>query len=945
METRVERPDERVGCRMGDAAYVVGIDLGTSNCALAFASAHFPEGGIHDFQVEQLDQYGQVGARVLLPSFLFSVPEHERGLVETGMMLEGFVAGQFARRQAAKVPGRVVSSAKSWLCHAGVDRQAPILPWASAADVKKISPVQASTLILQHLKNSWNRVHPEHLLEHQDVVITVPASFDQVARTLTVQSIQEAGLTRFRLLEEPQAAFYHFVFRNEKKLKEALDQVRLVLVADVGGGTTDFTLVQVVPGGATVELGRVAVGEHLMLGGDNMDAALARFLEQQWPGKKLSANEWIQLTQAAREAKENLFQNRALTDFPITLAREGSRLIGNTLSARVGREQMEQILLAGFFPEVNSGDGVARTNRVGIQELGLPYHSEPAITRHLVEFLRTHGEVGFEALGQQGAKGFIPRPDAVLFNGGVFNSESLRQRFLEVLSALWPDRAPVKTLDHETLDLAVSRGAAYYGLVRLGAGKKIQSGASTSFYIGLGIGAKPDSEKFLCVMPRGTEEGSSLEISDKNFQVVVGKPVQFPLYSAVGDTIHRAGTVIVPELKDFRQMPPIQTILKGDPRSGTVPVHLRSRLTEVGTLEIWCVANDQKREWKLEFELRKEEPQTGLTVTESLPGRFSEARAAIQHVFGKMTLVPGKEIPADFVPPKDVRQLWAFLERTLGSRETWRVGMLRAIWSEMDPLAPRRRRSPENEKVFLQLWGYCLRPGFGFPLDDWRVERTFRIFSELVESHREKPVWNEFWILWRRVSGGLKPEQQETIWSYLRPHIFSKYAPTTAKTAVKPKGIQPDGFEEMVRATASMEHLAVAAKEELGLLLSNLVGGKRPGPWPWSLGRLGARAPIYGGIHSVVPPRAVESWIEELKKPENLKLDGAAFALSQMGRLTMDRSRDLSDEKRAEVLHALESVSAPQEWRRFLAEVVTAGSVDENRMLGDSLPAGLVLST
>ncbi|HZA50678.1 MAG TPA: Hsp70 family protein [Myxococcaceae bacterium] len=919
--------------------FIVGIDLGTTHSAMAYLEvSRGASAPIVDVPVPQLMRPGEVSARSLLPSCVY-VPasgELPEGALRLPWGEEDRPVGELARWQGSRVPGRVVASAKSWLCHPGVDRQAAILPWGASPDVPKMSPVEASARILRHLANAWALEHPREPLASQEVVLTVPASFDEAARALTVSAARQAGLEKFTLLEEPQAAFYDFTARRRGDLAEALRGVRLVLVVDVGGGTTDFTLVHaaVLPEGPVLR--RLAVGEHLMLGGDNMDAALARRAEEKLGGgRRLSASQWTQLVLAARSAKEALLGSSPPEQVGLSVVAEGSRLIGGTLSAELTRAETEQLIVEGFFPLSAPDDLPRRSARAALQELGLPYAQDPAISRHLAAFLREHAKAGFTALGvTDPPAGALPRPDAILLNGGVFNSPRLAGRLVDVVSSWWPDAAPIPLLKHESLDLAVARGAAYYGLARRGFGLRIGGGAARAYYVGLAAEGEP---RAVCLIPRGFEEGESVDLGERSFQLTLGRPVQFQLYSTTADRIDKPGEVVAVS-EALRPLPPIHTVLKGAAaRTGSVPVHLKATLTEIGTLELWCVSDAADERWRLEFELRGRAAAAGVTITESMPARFGEAAEAIHRVYGNK--------PIAGVGPRDVKQLYRTLEKTLGPKETWRLPVLRELWTSLHSGAARRRRSSDHERVFFQLSGFALRPGFGYPLDDWRAEQTFRLFEDLVQFHSEAPSWNEFWVMWRRIAGGLPEAAHSAIWTYLRPHLERRVPPDT-KPQPKPKGVVPQGLDEMVRTAAALEHVDPSDKTELGQWIAARLRDPSTsgGPWAWALGRLGARAPLYGSGHRTVEPEIAEEWLRLLVDLGVRKVDGAAFAVAQLARMTGDRTRDVGEEARALAMRALAEATAPEGWRRMISEVGALEAADEARALGDTLPAGLTLA-
>lgn len=913
------------------ARFILGIDLGTSNCAVAYvelsAGAHAP---VRDLSLPQTVRPSEVAARALLPSAVYLPFEGEfaPGALTLPWGTPTNAVGELARWQGSRVPGRVITSAKSWLTHSGVDRQAPILPWGAGHDVPRLSPVAAQASLLRHIADGWHHAHPEAPLAQQQIVLTIPASFDEAARALTLQAARDAGfdLARLSLLEEPTAAFYDFTSRHRDTLAHALADTRLVLVVDVGGGTTDFSLVHVamLPEGPALK--RIAVGEHLLLGGDNMDAALARLVEVRALGetRKLTSAQWTQALHAARAAKETLLSASAPTQVTISIASVGSKLIGSTVSSELTRADVEATVVQGFFPTVTAEARPEVARRAGVVELGLPYTHDAAITRHLVTFLRAHAAAGFAALGVTSTPG-LPRPDAILLNGGVFNSPVLENRLVDEVSGLWPGSPRIRVLAHESLDLAVARGAAYSGLARRALGRKIGGGAPRAFYA---LVSTEGARRGVCLVPRGLEEGETIEL-ERPFTLTLGRPVQFQLYSTTADRLDAPGALVCLDADVFKPLPPIHTILRGA-TGPALEVRLIASLTEVGTLELSCAAQAQR--WRLEFELRGVSQTTDVSVTEAMPARFTEATIEVDRVFGT------KPLP---VEPKDVKQLYRTLEKILGPRESWRVPVLRELWTPLFAGVSKRRRSVDHEKIMYQLLGYSLRPGVGYPLDAWRCEQTFSIFKDLVTFHGEQPVWAEFWILWRRIAGGLNEQAQQRLWAYAKPHLRRRVPLDLPAPPDKLKGIQPQALEEMVRCAASLELLAEADKIELGGWLASRLGSPDTigGPWAWALGRLGARAPVHGSSHRVVPAEVAEAWVTLVLSLDIKKHDGALFALAQLARRTGDRSRDLSEAHRAKVLASLPE--GP--WRTMVAEVVHLCAADEARALGDTLPIGLGL--
>ncbi len=949
------------------ATHIVGIDLGTSNCAVAYTRiAEGGDGMIHDFPVAQLQRPGQVAPQPLLPSCLYVPGEHELASAATRLPWgesPPLIVGEFARWQGSRVPGRLVASAKSWLSHAGVDRTAEILPWGAPAEVRKISPLHASGLLLSHLAHAWDAAQIGAPLAAQEVVITVPASFDEVARALTVGAARQAGIEKFTLVEEPQAAFYDFTSRHRLDLAETLAGVRLVLVVDVGGGTSDFTLIAVTVGDDGPVLKRIAVGDHLLLGGDNMDGALARRAEERLiaAGHKLSSTQWTQLVQAARTAKESLLAVTGPERHPMAIAGTGSRLIGATLSTELTREEAEQLIVNGFFPASAPDEVPQRAARGALQELGLPYAQDPAITRHLAAFLHRHAAAGHAALGRneanvmkpEGARSgsspsggergprsgatspAVPRPDAILLNGGVFNSARLAQRLVQVVSGWWPDQPLIPLLHHDSLDLAVARGAAAYGLVRRGLGRRIGGGAAQALYIGLAAEDATAAARAVCVIPRGQEEGQTVDLTARPFTLTVGRPVQFPLYATTADRVDRPGDM-VDVTEAFHALPPLHTLLRATQAKGsTVPIHVRATLTELGTLELWCVSNTADERWRLEFELRGAVNRAGGRVIESMPASFGQVRELVDRVYGPA---------ARTVDSREVKKLSEVLEGALGPRENWSVPLLRELWSTLFAGAKKRRRSAVHERIFYRFIGYGLRPGFGYPLDEWRCEQTFQLLTENVTFHGETSVWNEFWILWRRIAGGLTEEQHQAIWRVLEPHLARQIPPAAAKNASKPRGLQPAGLDEMVRTAAALEHLAPAQKATLGnWIIARLTtpGQSAAGPWAWAMGRIGARQPVFGSGHRTVDPDQAAQWLDFLLTRDLRAIDGAPFAAVQLARVTGDRTRDLDPARREKTIAALQAAKAPERWLRLVREKVELEADDQARALGDTLPLGL----
>jgi len=613
------------------AKYIVGIDLGTTNSALARcdATAVDEESRIEVRSIPQLVNPNEVAERTLLPSFLYIPSEFDfpKGSLALPWELEPkLVIGELARKRGAESPNRLVASAKSWLSYAAVNRNAPILPWQAPEEVPKVSPVEASSQLLQYLRTVWDSGEAgeqrEFALAEQDVLLTVPASFDEEARQLTRNAAEQAGYHHVTLLEEPQAAFYAWLESQGDAWRRRIKVGDLVLVCDVGGGTTDLSLIMVSEENGELTLKRVAVGDHILLGGDNMDLALARILQQRLEASGNRIDTWSlhSLWHQCRIAKEKLFESPRTQNRPITLLGKGTKLIGGTIKTELAREDLNQVLIEGFFPKVASGELPARQRRGGFQELGLPYAADPAVTKHLARFLSEQVRNSPEAAGIRRGRSGLACPTHILFNGGVMKAAVLRDRVVEVLNS-WLRQEGFdalgagQILEAPDLEHAVARGAAYYGKARGGGGVRIRSGVSRTYYIGIesAMPAVPGMEaplKALCVVPFGMEEGAEATIPNREFGLVVGEPAEFRFLSSSVRKQDQVGSLLEDWGTDIEELSPLEVTLKLDGQQGTVvPVRLETRVTELGTLEVWCVSRNDAQRWKLELNIREKTTQ------------------------------------------------------------------------------------------------------------------------------------------------------------------------------------------------------------------------------------------------------------------------------------------------------------------------------------------------
>ncbi|MFO0927053.1 MAG: Hsp70 family protein [Gemmataceae bacterium] len=933
------------------ARYLIGIDLGTTNSALAYLDTERPPraGGrvdIRAFPVPQLVAAGEVKDRSLLPSFLYLPGPHDLPAGAAALPWDAnrtFVVGEFARNHGGKIPGRLVTSAKSWLCHAGVDRSAALLPWSAPPDVPRLSPVEASTRYLRHLVEAWNhvmaRTEPAHRLEKQAVVLTVPASFDDVARTLTMEAATKAGLENVVLLEEPQAAFYCWLATHPPAELGRLRPGSRCLVVDVGGGTTDFSLIESVEEKGELGFVRQAVGDHLLLGGDNMDLALAKFVETKLPAAgRLDAAQYALLTQACRQAKEAMLGPNPPAEQTVTVVGRGRAVIGGTLHTRLTPADVRQVIFDGFFPPSAVTDLPQQGARTGLHEMGLPYVHDAAITRHLAAFL-AHQRRGDGA----GA------PDAILFNGGVFTPQALRDRLLEVMRGWYGSTWQPLVLTNPSLDLAVALGSAYYGWLRHTGGKRIGGGIPRSYYIAIEAEdtTKADgSRTVVCVVPQHLDEGQEIALSKPELELALGQPVRFPLFSSTVRPDDRPGDVLRVAGDQLLTLPPLQTVLRGGKRAGTkrVPVTLAARLSAIGTMELFCVAREGNNRWKLEFNIRE-------LVKESAPADDDESAGGMQEVWLESQVEEaGRVIRACYQggePPVAPQELPRALDAALeASRGEWPTGLCRRLWDFLAEIADHRRRSPQHLTRWYNLVGHCLRPGFGDPMDRYRIEQLWKLTAGPARqpgaAARPAEGGPEYWVMWRRVAGGLNGALQQALFERLRPVLL----PQKGRQVIKPN---PNELAEMWRVAASLERIDVRHKEALGAsLLKPLQRSPVPPYGFWALTRLGARALLYGPLNTIVHHQTVEGWLDSLlgfQPGSDSERLAWGFCLAQLARRTGQRALDVNDARRDKVLGVLRSQNVPEHWVKMVEEVSELEREEQSQMLGDALPIGLRLVT
>jgi len=755
--------------------FSIGIDLGTTNCALAFV----PLAGQARTELLDIPQWETLSAITEcsgLPSFLY-LPD-EAVAVQTAGEPAGnkqWVVGRLARKKAGESSARVAHSAKSWLCHHASDRTARFLPWGSE-DIDrtdKISPVGASTLILSELKRAWNSRFadsgPDFDFDSQEITVTVPASFDAAAQALTLMAAQEAGFPEaIRLLEEPQATFYSWLEEHNfsVNLADPLGHnkhgIYHLLVVDIGGGTTDFSLFELRSRSCSSppEIRREAVGDHILLGGDNVDLAIARLLEPRLIGERgaLSGPTWDDLVARCRDLKETMFSVEGPPEeaFSFSLPGRGSSLVTASRTAQVTRAELLRVLLDGFFPECKAQARPYRT-QTALKEWGLPYASDGAITRHLAEFLRGR-----------------PRIDAILFNGGTLQPRVLRQRICQQV-ANWQGGVPVHELENGDPEFSVARGAALFGKSLHYKTNCIEAGAARAVFLELFRGRSLEPQErarssYMCVLPRGASSGTRFEITGVPLELQVNRPARFQVYDSTRHEGCKAGDIVDWSEEEFHPLPALQTVIRAayaesNPTFDTIPVRLVAGANELGLLQVSCVSADPRvrQSWPLEFNLRRHEhddqslrlaPASDAAEPNITAAALASAKTHVKRCFDRS---PKQRDP--ITATRLLKQLEQIIELP---KSEWNAGLVRSLWPAVESCMAQRAVSADHEETWLILAGFLLRPGFGAAADNLRIDSLWRL-RDLGLCFLGKRVKSQEYILWRRVAGGLTRERQEQI--------------------------------------------------------------------------------------------------------------------------------------------------------------------------------------
>lgn len=900
--------------------YRVGIDLGTTNCVVSFIPIYgdgtFPKQAEPELlSIPQVMVDGSVQEFTYLPSAIYVLASDEVGKLDPVLpwrhcdkeRILGVGALALGQRRA----GQLIQSAKSWLSHRQVDRRSAILPWASEFP-KKLSPLEASKMLLLHIKQSWNHRFADTPLESQTIALTLPASFDEEARALTLEAAKLAGLNDLYLLEEPQAACYHYI-NNDERLAALADK-KMLLVVDIGGGTSDFSLVAIQPTSTkntSVALKRIAVGEHLLLGGDNLDQALAFQLDPKQISA-LSATRLGALVQQTRQAKETLLGKDAPESLSITVLGGGSRLIGGSQKFEVSRDTLLEQIRSGFFPLVSLDDKVQKSD-YAMHTLGLPYESDPAFTRHLAAFLQQHKTVIEAATGSS-------MPDAVLFNGGLFNSPVLKTRLLEQLNA-W-SAEPILACSADEPNDAVAKGAAMYLNALVGDSTRIESGVAHSLYLQVG------EDQFVGILPKATLKGEVIRL-EQEFFVTLGQQVQFPLYRSDDHLDCVIGKVRNQE--GLHYISTLMTELDGTSDSQEMSVILSVQMTEVGVLQVMLNANNQKDQWRLDFSARASSPQDSEQADERslLHANMGQAEEHLTKCFSSA----GQKQYPDLV--KSLKQ---DLEQLLGNRDDWNLVTSRRLVDKLLSVKSGRTKSAQHERQWLQLMGYCLRPGFGAADDLARVQQVVNATKAGAQFHTA-PVWGQYWTLYRRIAGGLTLEQQ----TFLFKQFSQYYSPTGQRSRDKMKDLTTKSSDDLIRLVGALEGLSNDDKvTTIDWLLKRLQKTSEPDTAWWTIGRIASRHLLCGKQEQRIAEDSLFPILETVLKEDWKKRKQAGLAAVLMSQVSVGESDKLVA-LRKKVANKLKKDKCPAQWLERLESQIEINSDELNALVGESLPIGLRL--
>lgn len=927
--------------------YIIGIDLGTTNSCVAYVDTRDDFQRVQAFKIPQLKGEGSIEAMPTLPSFCYlTLPsEWPREAVSLPWAsahtpFPTFITGWFARQQGSKIPTRLVQSAKSWLCHPSANRSGNILPIEAADESIRVSPIEATRRYLQHISQAWDHVmakgDPEAEFSEQEIILTVPASFDEAARTLTIEAAKRAGYAKMTLIEEPQAAFYSWLSKHEREWESKLPPGTQILVCDVGGGTTDFSMIQVLEREGHVALNRIAVGDHLMLGGDNMDAAAMHWMisELKDDAADLTTTQRLQLLFEARRIKEEALstEGEATGSCRMVIHGAGSKVIGGAVNLEVDKQALRNLLEEGFFPLISWDEALRLRKASGMRTMGLPYEDDPAITKHLARFLH--------ACKDDAGKALVP--DLVLFNGGTMKPESFRRAIMASLRSWFPEKK-IDTLSAVNYDLAVALGAAYYGKARRGNGVKIGGGLARGCYLILDTTDKGESsKKALTLMPRGSEEGEVFE-SSSTFMLTPNVPVSFQLCSSHVRLHDKAGDLVPVLPEEMQMLPPIHTILRYGKKQAfnqseeKVPVKMRAVLTPVGTIEISLRAIGSENAWTLEFQLKTASGHddaiasvaSAANVGQTFErGFFANAEEAIRDAFG-----PSATSSA-------ATRLMENLEERLGMPRTeWPSSALRGLFDTLIKVSGARMHSVQLWERWWNLAGFLLRPGFGYPLDDFRIKELWKVVLADSKTQTPQEVKVQVWVAFRRVAGGFSKGQQNQIATDLLATLIGKKGDKIESIAKA----ELYRYTEKIRAVGALELLDISTKVRLGTALTHrIIDGSAHQADFWSLGRIGARHLAYGSLAHVIPAAVCEGWVGTLlaKIPRN---DTTIRLMEQLARKTEHSELNLSKKCVNRVLEYFAGTDNYPRLEELLLHESRLSHKEQDMIFGDHLPSGLLL--
>lgn len=902
---------------MEQPVFRVGIDLGTTNSVVAYLPINRDTFSMPMLlPIPQVMADGFVQEFTYLPSAIYLLANDEIGKFEPILpwrhqdteRVVGVGALALGQRRARQL----VQSAKSWLSHRQVDRRSAILPWGSDI-TKKLSPLEASQALLSHIRQSWNHRFPDTPLESQSVALTLPASFDEEARALTLEAATSAGLNDLYLLEEPQAACYHHVSNDEKLA--ALADKKMLLVVDIGGGTSDFSLVaikktsQKTPQSASISLKRVAVGEHLLLGGDNLDQALAFQLDPKQISA-LSASRLAALVQQTRQAKERLLSQDAPESLSICVLGGGSRLIGGSQKFTVLRDTLLEQIKTGFFPVAEVGCSVQK-NDYAMHTLGLPYKSDPAFTNHLAAFLHQHESDIIAATGST-------IPDAVLLNGGLFNSPILKARLLEQLNA-W-SKEPILVCNADEPNDAVAKGAVMYLSALAGESAHIESGVAHSLYLKLG------EDQFVGILPKGTLTGESVAL-EQDFFIKIGQQVQFPLYRSDDHIECIAGNVR--DSSSLHYISNLATELDSSENRTELPVTLSAQIMEVGVLEVTLNSKNGRDQWRLDFATKSNKATEANEEEGILHSNVGQAEECLTLCFSTV----GQKQKPDLI--KSLKQ---DLDQWLGKREDWNLVTSRRLVDKLLSLKSGRTKSAQHERQWLQLIGYCLRPGYGAADDLARVQQITDI-TKIGTQFDAAPVWGQYWTLYRRIAGGLSAEQQH----FLFKQFSQYYSPTGQRSRKKSKALVIKSSDDLIRLVGALEGLSSEDKiTTIEWLIKRLSKSSEPDTAWWTIGRVASRHLLSGHQENRIEEKVLFFALDFALKEDWKKRKQAGFAAVLMSQVSSNESDELKG-YRKKIANKLKKDKCPTHWLERLESQIEINNDELNALLGESLPIGLRL--